>query len=439
MNVICHNIMVNMERPAQGIRDLKKAGFECLATGVGVWYPDFYGWNRDKPVKPKKRDLLSVPERYSPAFALCRENGIRIPFVYGPSYGLTDPTQHKAIKSNFLKEDGSPDPEAIEAVEAELGTFVKKAAAECIEFCGDNGVKYMRITPVSGDRARGREWELNHDFYMSLAEQAKKSGVCILLQNMCRGVNGHIVRGICSDASVAADWIDRLNEEAGAEVFGFCMDMGVCSLCGNDVHEFIITLGSRVKAVILRDCDGHNDAALMPFSCHRRGKLQTDWMGLIRGLRDIDFDGELIVNCVDTVRAFSPLLRPTVFHLAKEVGDYIRWQVQLEKNLKKYKSIVLFGAGNMCRNYMKCYGEQYPPLFTCDNNPKLWDMEFEGLTVKNPEELKNLPDDCGVYICNIYYREIETQLREMGIRNIEYFNDEYMPAFYFDRLEREEE
>lgn len=439
MNVICHNIMVNMERPAQGIRDLKKAGFDCLATGIGVRYEDFYGWNKNKPIKPKKSDLLPVSERYSMLFTLCRENGVQIPLVYGPSYGLIDPTKNRNIRDDFLREDGSPDMEAIEAVEVKLGAFAGKAAEECIVFCGENGVKYMRITPVSGDRTRGREWELNHNFYMSLAEKAKESGVCVLLQNMCRSVGGHLVRGICAEASVAADWVDRLNEEAGSEVFGFCMDMGVCSLCGNDVHEFITTLGSRLKAVILRDCDGQNDTALMPFSCARRGVSQTDWMGLIRGLRDIDFDGELIVNCWDTSRAFSPLLRPTIFRLAKEVGDYIRWQVQMEQNLKKYKSIVLFGAGNMCRNYMKCYGEQYPPLFTCDNNQKLWDTEFEGLTVKNPEELKNLPDDCGVYICNIYYREIETQLRGMGIRNIEYFNDEYMPTFYFDRLERDEE
>ena len=91
----------------------------------------------------------------------------------------------------------------------------------------------------------------------------------------------------------------------------------------------------------------------------------------------------------------------------------------------------------MCRNYMKCYGEKYPPLFTCDNNPKLWGTMFESLEVKNPEALKHLPKDCCVVICNIYYREIETQLHEMGIVNIGYFNDEYMPSFYFDRLESE--
>ena len=35
---------------------------------------------------------------------------------------------------------------------------------------------------------------------------------------------------------------------------------------------------------------------------------------------------------------------------------------------------------------------------------------------------------------SIYYHEIERQLKDMGIENIEFFNDEYMPSFYFDRL-----
>ena len=56
--------------------------------------------------------------------------------------------------------------------------------------------------------------------------------------------------------------------------------------------------------------------------------------------------------------------------------------------------------------------------------------------MKNPETLKALPKNCAIFICNIYYREIQEQLREMGIENpIEFFNDEYMPDFHFDRLE----
>ena len=439
MNLNCHNIMINLERPAQGVRDLKKAGFDGLTVGVGVWYPDFYGWRKDKPIKPRQIDLKSVAERYGALFAECQQNGIRIPFVYGPSYGMPDPSKYRGIRANFIKADGSADEAALEAVEEKQAAFVEEAAKECIAFCGANGVRYIHIPPVTGERTAGREWEINQGFYMSLAAKAEEGGVKILLQNTYRDVNGHLVRGICSNPFEAAEWIDRLNEEAGEEVFGFCLDVGVCSLCGSDIHEFIVTLADRIKAVILRDCDGQHDQSLMPFSCVHREESLTDWMGVIRGLRDIDFDGELIVNCWNTVHAVSHLLRPTLFRFARETGEYIRWQIQLEQNLKKYKSIVLFGAGNMCRNYMKNYGKKYPPLFTCDNNPKLWGSEFEGLAVRNPEELKTLPEDCGVYICNMYYREIETQLREMGIKNIEYFNDEYMPTLYFDRFEREEE
>ena len=58
------------------------------------------------------------------------------------------------------------------------------------------------------------------------------------------------------------------------------------------------------------------------------------------------------------------------------------------------------------------------------------------MEVKSPEALKNLPEDCGIFICNIYYREIEEQLRALGVeRNIEYFNDEYMQSFDFNRLD----
>ncbi len=445
MNVSCYNAnIVNIERPLQGILDLKKAGFDSLTAEIGVWFPDFYGRGKESgrksgKEKVRKRDIKSVSERYSLLFTSCREHGIHMPLVQGPSFELMDPLKDAAAGENFLGKEGAVDRAALVEAEAALIEFGVKAAMECIEFCGRNGVERILIRPVSGDGAYGREWEVNHEFYRRLLPKAKEWGVEILLQNRYRNLGGHLVRGVCAEASQAAEWLDRLNAEAGGDVFGFCVDSGICSICGNDMHEFITMLGNRVKAVILRDCDGKSDTAMLPFTCVGGGGVRTDWTGLIRGLRDIEFDGELIVNFSGNAAAFSPLLHPAVYGLAKEVGDFFRWQTGIERTLKKYRSIALFGAGNMCRNYMKCYGEKYPPLFACDNNPKLWDTEFEGLTVKNPEELKKLPKDCGVYICNMYYREIEAQLREMGIENIEYFNDEYMPSFYFDRLEREEE
>ena len=174
---------------------------------------------------------------------------------------------------------------------------------------------------------------------------------------------------------------------------------------------------------------------MLPFTCVNQHQPQTEWLNVIRGLRQIGFDGQLILDFADTAGGFSPILRPQLMQLAGSVAEYFKWQIELENLLKKYQSIVLFGAGNMCRNYMKCYGEQYPPLFTCDNNRSLWGSDFCGLEVRPPKSLLELPKDCAIFICNIYYREIERQLRDLGVENpIEFFNDEYMPSFYFDRL-----
>ena len=137
----------------------------------------------------------------------------------------------------------------------------------------------------------------------------------------------------------------------------------------------------------------------------------------------------------DTIKAFSPVLHPGILQLAKSVAEYFNWQIQMEYSLKKSSSRVLFGAGNMCRNYIKCYAKKNPPLYICDNKKEIWGSDFFGFEVKAPESLLELPQNCVIIICNIYYREIEEQLRKMGIKNpIEYFSDEYMPTFFFDRL-----
>ena len=49
--------------------------------------------------------------------------------------------------------------------------------------------------------------------------------------------------------------------------------------------------------------------------------------------------------------------------------------------------------------------------------------------------IDSLPEGTGIFICNMFYREIEEQLREMGVTGgIEYFNDEYLPVISMKRL-----
>lgn len=417
MNIICApNGIVDIERPGQGIIDIVNSGFDDILLDISMFCTPIelkMTCKSDTKINSKRVRISKNPPELQksllPMLNRCGQEKLKTTIAYAP----------------FLDRSSN---------DSRCNQILIQLAKESIEACRSAGFQAIIIRPLFSGVEKEDEWPVNKDYYLQLAEIARKHNVMILLENQCRDINGHLVRGICSDGKTASQWIDRLNDEAGEERFGFCIDVGVCNLCGQNMYDFVLSLGTRLKAVILRDCDGHTENALLPFTCVNKSQATTDWLSLIRGLRETGFDGNLILNFSDTASSFSPILRPNLMKLAMSVVNYFKWQIEIESLLKKYESIVLFGAGNMCRNFMKCYGEKYPPLFTCDNNPGVWGTEFCGLEVKSPDSLQGISDDCGVFICNIYYREIEKQLQDMGIKNIEFFNDEYMPSYFFDRL-----
>lgn len=410
--------IVNSKHPGQGIKDIALAGFQNIFLDLSVVCPV---WELENVGKSAQKRGNGAPWIFEHPEEMRSRGGF-----------LADQSAKGGLKISvsmapYLNYSTKRD---------DLNNLLERLTQESVMVSAQAHCRYLIVRPLTAGIGNADLREVNRAYYLRLAERAKKYDIQLLLENQCRNHNGHLIRGFCADGRQAAQWVDTLNEAAGEERFGFCMDVGACNLCGQNIYDFVLSLEGRMKAVILRDCDGSSDSALLPFTSVAQGQSQTDWLNLIRGLREIAFDGELILDFHDTAAAFSPLLKPELIHMAKSVADYFAWQIGMESLLKKYPSRVLFGAGNMCRNYLKCYGEKYPPLFTCDNNGKLWGSVFEGLEVKNPQVLSALPKDCAVFICNIYYREIEEQLRQMGIENpIEFFNDEYMPSFYFDRLE----
>lgn len=418
MKIICApSGIVDIDHPAQGVMDIRQAGFNNLVLDTSLCARSDMLERVGKSNYKKNNGTIVIEEpeklceRLEPIRNNAEKQGLVFPVAIAPY-----------LKANTAHTD--------------LNDKLHALAVETIKACGKAGCLCVIVEPLFAGIVREDVWSVNKAYYLSLLDVARQNNVRILLKNQCRSIGGHLIRGICSDGQEAVEWVDALNNEAGEDRFGFCMDVGVCNLCGQNMYDFICILGSRLKAVIVRDCDGNQDNALLPFTAANQGGSRTDWLNFFRGLRSISFDGMMILNLEDTAAAASPLLRPTLLGYAKAVADYFRWQIEIELLLRKYPSRVLFGAGNMCRNYMKCYGKIYPPLFTCDNNSRLWDTEFCGLTVRNPEAIKALPKDTAIFICNIYYREIERQLRDMGVENpIEYFNDEYMPTFHFDRLE----
>lgn len=313
-----------------------------------------------------------------------------------------------------------------ETKRTDLNGLMLQIGKDCIRACAGTGCEYIVIQPLFAGIPKVDLWRENHHYYAVLGQLAKQAGMKILMENQCGYANGRLARGICADFAAAAGWIDELNGELEEEVFGFCLDTCACSLCRQDMGVVASELGTRLKAVLIRECDGLREASRIPFTGKNVAGHPMDWQGLIRGLRRIEFDGILIMDGGDTMQGLSHLLRPYAYPLMRSVADYLKWQIGMERCIKGYPARVLFGAGNMCRQYMACYGEQYPPLFISDNNASLWGTRAYGVEIKPPEELKDLPKGCVVIICNTYYEEIVGQLKSIGVKRIGAFSDEYL-------------
>lgn len=385
-----HGIISDLH-PRQGIMDFKKAGINEVVLDFASFY----------------RNLNSTAD-------MILQNNITMKYA---SYILGD-MQRKYMLEKGVSPINVPD--------------AMKYAAEC-------GCQYFLLEPVELSLSN-KSYVINKEYYLSYAEMAERLGLTVLIGNSSICLNGKYMRGFGSDGYELSRFVEELNKCCGSDVFKIYVDVGNLNLCGQDMQSFICELGSLVKLVYLQDNDGKNAVSMLPFTAVSHGTSTTNWLSLIRGLRNIDYLGDIVLDIHDTLAAFSPLLKPAVVNLAVETGKFIIWQINMENAMKKYKKIILFGAGNMCRNYMRCYADNYPPMFTCDNNSKMWGKEFCGLEVKNPAILSEMSscgklDDVGVFVCNVYYREIEEQLRNMNVPNIEFFNDEYLPKYPFDRLE----
>ena len=91
-----------------------------------------------------------------------------------------------------------------------------------------------------------------------------------------------------------------------------------------DLHGFVTTVGARLKVLLLSDTDGRTEGGFLPFTMVEKGTSKTDWSRLMSGLREIGFDGAMVLSMGDTVKAFPLPLRGEVLRLAKKSASSSR-------------------------------------------------------------------------------------------------------------------
>lgn len=79
------------------------------------------------------------------------------------------------------------------------------------------------------------------------------------------------------------------------------------------------------------------------------------------------------------------------------------------------RDVYVFGAGLWARKFVAEYGDQCTIKGLLDNNPANWGNKVDGITVMNPEVLRELDaQQYKVIVCVKYYASILVQLRRLG-------------------------
>ncbi|MBQ3016537.1 MAG: sugar phosphate isomerase/epimerase [Clostridia bacterium] len=156
------------------------------------------------------------------------------------------------------------------------------------EFCSLLGVKYVVVHPIQNGRFYGREQEifdLNVDFYKTLAPEAKKYGVKIAIENMWQ--THPISRNICDDILADPHELARMYDTlADPEAFTVCLDLGHVALCGREPEDAIRIIGKeRLGTLHVHDVDYHADLHTLP------GISKINWTNVCAALADIGYEG----------------------------------------------------------------------------------------------------------------------------------------------------
>lgn len=172
----------------------------------------------------------------------------------------------------------------------------------CIRFCASVSIPRMVVHGISlqaddKENTPASIEALNRRLYESLIPTLQEvSGVTVCLENLSTWTGNVATEGVCFDPHWAAAFIDSLNEKAGKECFGLCMDVGHMQLVMKDIRTYAPVLGSRIKCLHIHDNDAHADRHLAPFTG------TTDWENVCAALKEIGYRGDLSFETVQQTR-----------------------------------------------------------------------------------------------------------------------------------------
>lgn len=200
------------------------------------------------------------------------------------------------------------------------------------EFASLIGVRQVIVHPLQRGRYYGHEaelFDLNREFYASLAPYARDCGVKIAIENMWQRhpVNRYIVDDVCANPHELAAYFDAQNDP---NTFTVCLDLGHVALCGREPEDAIRTIGhDRLGALHVHDVRYVDDDHTLP------GMGLINWDAVLQALVDIDYQGEFTFEADSFLVRYDKEFLPTVAKFMCDCGKHMVSRIEALKAQKR--------------------------------------------------------------------------------------------------------
>ena len=200
-----------------------------------------------------------------------------------------------------------------------------------IEFCSLLGVKTIVVHPrqhldYSNEENQKRLFEENIEFYNSLIPYCKDYNIKVATENMWQGENGNISCSVCNNPKEFKEYLDAIN----SEYIVACLDIGHATLIGEDVTQFIHTLGHKLSALHVHDTKINFDLHALPYSVNG----EEFWNKILKALADINYSGDLTFEAYNSVLKAPVNLKKEITKKAEKIGRHMISRFEHFKNNK---------------------------------------------------------------------------------------------------------
>lgn len=284
----------------EGVALIANAGFERVDFNLDTFLKnsDVYAGRINKFFDADLESLLAYFGEYKKAF---EEYGIKPSQMHAP-YPIFVPTRGDV--TDYMQE-----------------TVIPKSIA----IAGMMEIPWVVMHPFKLQYTYGIDVEraMNLKYFESLIPLLKAHNVGVCVENLYQSVGGRITEGICADPQDAIYYVDTLNQLAGEELFGCCLDTGHMELTHREPADYIRQVGKRLKILHMHENDAIGDLHQMPYTFGSKPEDGVDWDDFRKALDEIGFEGTLSFEIFPCVNSFPRGARGEVLRTIREIGKEI--------------------------------------------------------------------------------------------------------------------